>query len=614
MGTEDRAFSDYRVRPGRDALIALLRSHQWTVYNVCFQVLRREHDAEDAAQETLLEVARGVDQIREPRAFKRWLCRTALHTALDHRRRRDRRARREEEKAAMTPLGPPDPAVDALHDALARLDDDDRCLLVEKYFEQSTLEQLARREGLSAAAVGKRVDKARERLKKLMAGTGMTVTVPAVDALLESIRPVAVPDDLVTSSLTLNAALAGAGGAIMGTKALISGTTIIAALIFLIVGAGSGYLVGVKRGAPPTPSDSKGGIASDPGTSRSADVPKAPAVNGDPAGKGPDPGTRSPGGENVLIARLDRFKAWAKDYDASHDVRAPQHLERRFLLLKEEMEGVHELILADPAIFLDWIGRRENGPHLGDLFDATIAAKQSPFSNTTQEFSAFPAALTDGLLALLQNGDDSQRHSIISFARYLRNPPDAYRTQFVAMLSDPYMFVGPQAAQALLSTSEPTATEVEAVVRYAERLENDVTRQQVIQGLGRVPRAETRDWLLQALESERFPDPRGRLAWAALEWWLQPGRSPDGAFEDRAARILSAALRRTTDEGGYCMSAYTALNLPLSKSLPLIEQAATGAPTEKLRKAAAAVLQKARLEGASPLALQETWLSVYHEK
>jgi hypothetical protein len=509
----------------------------------------------------------------------------------------------------------PDRAVDALHEALGRLDDEDRCLLVEKYFDQATLEQLAAREGLSTAAVWKRIERARERLKKLMAGAGMSVAVPGLDSMLESLRPVPVPPDLITGSLSVKAALASFGGAVMGTKALISGTTIVVALIFLMIGAGSGYLVGAKRIAG-TPSEPRRGAKSDVETAGPTDLSNATAVKSDSASIPADPksGGASPAGENELVARLDRFRAWLEAYDAKHQIRSPQDMERRLLLLKDELEGVRELILADPAKFLAWIGRRESRAPLRDLFDATLAEKPSLYAIQSHEFSSFPASLTDGLLVLLQNGDVSQRQAIISFARFLRNPSDAYRSQFVTMLSVSDPFVGPEAAQALLSTSEPTAAEVEAVVRFAERLENDVSRQLVVQGLGRVPRAETREWLLQALESERFPDPRGRLAWAALEWWIGPGNSPGGAFEDRAARILSAAMRRTTDSDGYFMSLCTALNLPIQKSLPLIEQAAAGAPTEKLRKAAAAVLQESRAEGASPRALQEKWMSAYNEK
>jgi len=438
----------------------------------------------------------------------------------------------------------------------------------------------------------------------------------SVDPMLEAATPAASTPDLVGTSQALDSALALAGGAVMGTKTVFSATSTAIALVFLAVGAGSGYLVGAKRGAVSPPSESRRGGTEAGGTAGSMDLAKTPAAKSDRPSLTVDPGSasESPAESNPLDARLDRFKAWVQDYDAKRKGQSSQDMERRLLMLKDELEGVRELILADPAAFLGWIGQRQNGAFLGDLFDATIAEKPGLYAIKSHDFNSFPASLTDGLLLLLQNGDESQRRAVISFARFLRNPPEAYRSQFVAMLSDPDIFVGPQAAQAVLSAPDPTAPEIEAVVRYAERLENDVARQLVVQGLGRVPRPETREWLLQALESDRFPDPRGRLAWAALEWWIDPGRSPGPAFEDRAARILSSAMRRTTDTDGYFMSLFTALNLPIAKSLPLIEQAATSAPSERLRKAAAAVLQKARVEGAGARTLQETLIAENSEK
>ena len=246
MAHEDRAFHSYRSRPGPDTLRALLTAHQATVYNLAFQVLRSAHDAEDAAQEALLEIVKGVSAIREPRAFKRWLCRVALHTALDHLRRRRRRARHEESRAAMKPV-PTDSAAQAIHEALAALDDDDRCLLAEKYFERATLEEIAAREGISAAAVGKRVERAKDKLKQRLAQGGLAVLVASVDPMLEAATPAASTPDLVATSQALDSALALAGGAVMGTKFAISTTTILVALLLLLIGAGT---VASRRKSP----------------------------------------------------------------------------------------------------------------------------------------------------------------------------------------------------------------------------------------------------------------------------------------------------------------------------------------------------------------------------
>ncbi|HTF57775.1 MAG TPA: sigma-70 family RNA polymerase sigma factor [Planctomycetota bacterium] len=611
MESEDRTFQEYHERPTRESLVALLRAHQASVYNLCFQVLRNPHDAEDAAQEVLLEVIRGAGRIREPRAFKRWLCRAALHTALDHLRRRARRSRLEEKRAAMTQDNP-DRAVDALHEAMARLDDEDRCLLVEKYFDQATLEQMAAREGLSTAAVWKRIERARDRLKRLMAGAGMSVAAPGLDSMLESLRPVP-PPDLITGSLSVKAALANFGGVVMGTKALISGTTIVVALIFLTIGAGSGYVVGSKRSGGVQPPVNSSGRSPKPGlnsgSARSSSPPPAgkleAAAIADSVPAAPE--------ANPLLARLERFKAWRAASDKK-PLRTPQDHERRFFLLKEELDGVRELILSDPAGFLAWVDRRENGLLLEDAFNATLVVKQTLYSVQVQEFTDPPSSLTDGLLKLLQSGRVEQRRAVMGLAQYLKNPPPEFRAMYVSLLAESYdPGVGPMAVNALLFSNEPAPSELEAVVRYAMQLKEDAVRHEVFRSLGKVPKTETREWLLQTLESGQFADSE-RLAYCALEWWTYPSNSPGRDFEERAARILGAAMARTKEQDPYFMSMYTALNLPTEISLRLVEQAATGAPNSALRNAAEAVLQRAKKPGASPRILQEAWMAEFRQK
>ena len=612
MAHEDRAFQAYRARPGPDTLRALLTAHQATVYNLAFQVLRSAHDAEDAAQEALLEIVKGVAAVREPRAFKRWLCRVALHTALDHLRRRSRRARHEESRAAMKPV-PTDPAAEAIHEALSQLDDDDRCLLAEKYFERATLEEIAAREGISAAAVGKRVERAKDKLKQRLSQAGLAAIVLSVDPMLEAATPAASTPDLVGTSQALDSALALAGGAVMGTKFALSTTTILVALISLFIGAGSGYLIASKRQTAPAPIDTSKRRSSGSAPPSSSSPAARPARNSEVAPTVPPaPGTVD---ANALLARLDRFKAWHESFAAKRPVKTPQDYERRFILLKEELDGVRDLILADPTDFFEWIGRPENEAYLEDLFRATLAIQASAWSSQYQEFSTLPSSLMEGLLKVLQSGSLQQRRAILAFARFVKNPSPDFRAHYVALLSESYdPEVGPRAVNALLFAAEPNSTELDAVVRYAMQIKEDAVRWTVFQSLGRVPDPGTREWLLDALESGRFPDPGGRLAYRALEWWTYPSNSPGREFEERAARILGAAMQRTTEQDPYFMSLYTALNLPTEVSLRLVEQAATGAPNDALKNGAQAVLERARKPGASPRVLQETWMGEFRQK
>ncbi|MBI4564326.1 MAG: RNA polymerase sigma factor [Planctomycetes bacterium] len=116
------------------------------MFNICFQILRHTQDAQDASQEILLKVARDITRIEDARAFKTWLYRVAMHTALNHRQARNRHAELLRRKAAMETSKTGTPSEEeqsTLIDALAHLDDESRCLVIEHYFDKATLEELS---------------------------------------------------------------------------------------------------------------------------------------------------------------------------------------------------------------------------------------------------------------------------------------------------------------------------------------------------------------------------------------------------------------------------------------------------------------------------------------
>jgi len=61
-----------------EAVLKLLKGCQNQVYNLCFQVLRHQQDAEDAAQEALVKVVDDIPSLLDIRHFDRWMYRVAL--------------------------------------------------------------------------------------------------------------------------------------------------------------------------------------------------------------------------------------------------------------------------------------------------------------------------------------------------------------------------------------------------------------------------------------------------------------------------------------------------------------------------------------------------------
>jgi RNA polymerase sigma-70 factor (ECF subfamily) len=73
------------------ALGDLLRRHHPRLHAVCLRILGRRADADDAAQNALISIARGLSSFDGRSAFSTWTHRIATNAALDELRRRRRR-------------------------------------------------------------------------------------------------------------------------------------------------------------------------------------------------------------------------------------------------------------------------------------------------------------------------------------------------------------------------------------------------------------------------------------------------------------------------------------------------------------------------------------------
>ena len=100
---DDRQLVAAAQAGDRQALETLLGRHYDRVHAVCRRIAGSSRDADDAAQEAMISIVRGLPRFDGRSQFSTWVYRIATNAALDELRRRKRRpvrGRRSTRKAA----------------------------------------------------------------------------------------------------------------------------------------------------------------------------------------------------------------------------------------------------------------------------------------------------------------------------------------------------------------------------------------------------------------------------------------------------------------------------------------------------------------------------------
>lgn len=171
----DEQLAAEAAREGSDgpAFVALLDRHRDRVWRICYRLLGHVEDANDAAQEVFVRLFLNRGKFDGRSKYSTWVHGVAVRTCLTLRRGRLRR-RRHETTAAEATLeacggeqreAPPGLALDLVQ-MLDTLDEEDRALVILKYAENYSYEELAGIFGLSESACKMRVSRAREKIQQ----------------------------------------------------------------------------------------------------------------------------------------------------------------------------------------------------------------------------------------------------------------------------------------------------------------------------------------------------------------------------------------------------------------------------------------------------------------
>lgn len=171
----DEQLAAEAAREGSDgpAFVALVDRFRQRVWRICFRLLGNEDDAHDAAQEVFVRLFLHRGRFDGRSKYSTWVHGVAVRTCLTLRRGRGRRQKRvstvadttleastAEQKQPGQGLG-----LDLMH-MLEILDEEDRAMVILKYAEDYSYEELAAIFELSVSACKMRVSRAREKIQK----------------------------------------------------------------------------------------------------------------------------------------------------------------------------------------------------------------------------------------------------------------------------------------------------------------------------------------------------------------------------------------------------------------------------------------------------------------
>lgn len=136
-------------------------------YRLARAILLDDGEAEDAVQEASLAAWRRRDSLRDHSRFEAWFERILVNQCRDQLRRRKRAVQLASPPIGFDPAGtPPETGTDAeLDRALAALDADHRLVVLMRYWQDRTVDDIADRLGIPPGTVKSRLHNAMRRLR-----------------------------------------------------------------------------------------------------------------------------------------------------------------------------------------------------------------------------------------------------------------------------------------------------------------------------------------------------------------------------------------------------------------------------------------------------------------
>jgi len=258
MSDDAELLRRYADDHDEDAFAELVRRHLGLVYQAARRQMGDAHCAEDVAQAVFTDLARKARSLSGRPSLAGWLHTSTRYAAIHALRTERRRQLREQESHAMNAPLHSSPANEGdwtrlrpvLDDALHALGERDREAVLLRFMEGRPFAEIGARLAMTEDAARMRVDRALDKVRKLLARRGVTSTSAALAMLLADQTAAAVPAGLAAKITTTTLALqvvAGGTTAGLGLFTLMSTGKIITGIAVCLLGTALVYETAENR-------------------------------------------------------------------------------------------------------------------------------------------------------------------------------------------------------------------------------------------------------------------------------------------------------------------------------------------------------------------------------
>nr|WP_114384114.1 sigma-70 family RNA polymerase sigma factor [Paenibacillus prosopidis] len=148
----------------REAFARLIKNMELNLYGVARSIVKRDEDCADAIQEAILKAYIGLHALKEPTYFKTWMFRILINECNKILKRQKANMLVEELPTVSSSVSEYE-TVD-LKEAVDRLDETLRTVIILYYFEDMSLKQISEILETSEGAVKTRLHRARQTLAR----------------------------------------------------------------------------------------------------------------------------------------------------------------------------------------------------------------------------------------------------------------------------------------------------------------------------------------------------------------------------------------------------------------------------------------------------------------